>query len=85
MIVWSLALWGLLWALRRRLPRGSVFALYLLLYALGDFAIAFLRGDGTWRRGLWLWQWVAVIEMCAAVGLAAYVWIKIHRRMSADG
>ena len=77
MIVWSLALWGLLWGLRRRLPRGGAFALYVLLYALGDFAITFLRGDGTWRRGLWLWQWVAVVEMCAAAGLVVYVWIKV--------
>lgn len=77
MIVWSLALWGLLWGLRRRLLRGGAFALYLLLYALGDFAVTFLRGDGTWRRGLWLWQWVAVVEMCVAAGLVVYVWIKV--------
>jgi phosphatidylglycerol:prolipoprotein diacylglycerol transferase len=74
MIAWCLALWGLLWGLRRRLPRGAAFALYLLLYALGDFGVAFLRGDGTWRWGLWLWQWAAVVEICAAVGFAGYAW-----------
>jgi phosphatidylglycerol:prolipoprotein diacylglycerol transferase len=79
MVAWCLALWALLSALHHRLPRGAAFAFYLLLYALGDFSVAFLRGDGTWRRGLWLWQWAAVGEMCAAVGLVAYVWIKIHQ------
>lgn len=78
MIAWSLALWGLLWGLRHRLPRGATFALYVLLYAMGDFAVTFLRGDGTWRRGLWLWQWVAAAEMCAAVGLAVSAWTKFH-------
>jgi hypothetical protein len=86
MIVWCLVLWGLLRGLRHRLPRGMSFALYLLLYALGDFGVAFLRGDGTWRWGLWLWQWVAVAEMCAAVGLAIHVWNKAghnpHRCLS---
>jgi phosphatidylglycerol:prolipoprotein diacylglycerol transferase len=85
MIVWSLLLWGLLWGLRRRLPRGGTFALYLLVYALGDFAVAFLRGDGTWRWGLWWWQWLAVVEICAALGLMAYAWIKVHRGMMVGG
>lgn len=82
MIAWSLALWGLLWGMRRRMPRGAAFALYLLLYALGDFAVAFLRGDGTWRRGLWLWQWAAVVEMCVAVGWGAYLWTRAERRVA---
>ena len=76
MIGWCLALWGLLWALRHRLPRGASFALYLWLYALGDLAVAFARGDGTWRWGLWLWQWVALAEMVVAIGLAACTWLN---------
>jgi prolipoprotein diacylglyceryltransferase len=85
MIAWCLALWGLLWRLRHRLSPGTAFALYLLLYALGDFAVAFLRGDGTWRWGLWLWQWAAAVEVCAAVGLAVYLWIKGYRRPALGG
>jgi phosphatidylglycerol:prolipoprotein diacylglycerol transferase len=85
MIVWSLALWGLLWWLRHRLPRGALLALYLLLYALGDFVVAFLRGDGTWRFGLWLWQWVAVVQMCVALWLAKFVWTRADRRWVRDG
>jgi phosphatidylglycerol:prolipoprotein diacylglycerol transferase len=74
MIVVCLLIFGLLWALRRRLPSGLLFALYLGLYALADLLVWFLRGDGTWRRGLWLWQWVALIEVGIAMGLAALYW-----------
>jgi prolipoprotein diacylglyceryltransferase len=90
MIAWCLALAALLWSLRQQLPRGTAFAVYLLLYALGDFCVGFLRGDGTWRRGLWLWQWVALFEMCLAVGLALYAQTRpdktpaAHSTASAD-
>jgi phosphatidylglycerol:prolipoprotein diacylglycerol transferase len=84
MIAWCLALWGFLWGLRRRLWPGMSFALYLLLYALGDLAVAFLRGDGTWRFGLWLGQWVALVEMCAGVALATYSWTRADRELAID-
>jgi phosphatidylglycerol:prolipoprotein diacylglycerol transferase len=73
MIVTCLLLVGLLWAVRRRLGArpGLLFALYLGLYALVDLLVWFLRGDGTWRRGLWLWQWAALIELCVAIGFIA--------------
>ncbi len=81
MIVWCLLLWSVLWGLRRRLLRGFSFALYLLLYALADFGVTFLRGDGTWRCGLWLWQWVAIAEACMAIGLGLYVWSRADRNV----
>jgi phosphatidylglycerol:prolipoprotein diacylglycerol transferase len=67
MIGWCLLLWGLLQGARMRWPRGLAFVLYLLLYALADFAVAWMRGDGAWRWGLWLSQWTAAAEMCAAL------------------
>jgi phosphatidylglycerol:prolipoprotein diacylglycerol transferase len=75
MIVVCTLLGVLLWTWRDRLGRrlGLSFALYLGAYALADFCAWFLRGDGTWRRGLWLWQWGALIGLCVAVGLGAYV------------
>ena len=70
MIAVCLLVGALLWAGRERLRdrAGLAFALYLGLYALADFGVWFLRGDGTWRWGVWLWQWVALAELCAAVG-----------------
>ncbi len=82
MIGACLLLFGVLWVLRNRLPRGGSCALYLLVYALADFGIAFLRGDGTWRWGLWLWQWVALAEVCAAIALIVYVWTRQDQRMN---
>lgn len=69
MIGWCVFLFIFLFILYRRSARTPTFALYLLLYALADFGVAFLRGDGVWRRGLWLGQWAALGEMLVAVGL----------------
>jgi prolipoprotein diacylglyceryltransferase len=84
MMGWSLALWGILARLRtssfagRRLclPRGGAFVAYLLLYALGNLCVMFLRGDGTWRSGLWLSQWADIVQASAAIGLGAYTWTR---------
>jgi phosphatidylglycerol:prolipoprotein diacylglycerol transferase len=73
MIAVNLALFAVLWALRKRLRGGLLFALYLGVYAAADLAIGFLRGDGTWRWGLWLWQWMALGGIVLSVGLATYV------------
>jgi prolipoprotein diacylglyceryltransferase len=74
MIAACLLLGALLWAWRARLGRrvGLAFALYLGFYCLADFCVWFLRGDGTWRWGLWLWQWAALIGFCMAIGLCAH-------------
>jgi hypothetical protein len=72
MIGWSLFLWAILW-LRpgaiRALPGGGTFAVYLLLYALADGLVWFLRGDGTWHFGLWPAQWVGLLQVGVALGL----------------
>lgn len=69
MIAWCLLLWGVLWAMRGRFRPGGLFSLYLLLYALADFGIAFIRGDGVWKLGIWLSQWVTLVEISVAIGL----------------
>jgi hypothetical protein len=75
MMGWSLLLWCILWSrpgALRALPDGMPFALYLLLYAVADALVWFLRGDGTWRYGLWPAQWVSLLQMLAALGLIAH-------------
>ena len=85
MILWCVLLWVALWRTHRRLPRGLSFALYLLSYALADLGMGFLRGDGTWRYGLWLSQWAAVVEMCVALALGAYVVTRSDRNDRGKG
>jgi phosphatidylglycerol:prolipoprotein diacylglycerol transferase len=51
--VWNLIGFGILWSLRRRLkPQGSLFLLYLALYAAGDLSIRFVRAGEPFRSGM---------------------------------
>ncbi len=72
MMAWCGLVFFLLFIIGYRSLHSPTFALYLLLYASADFGVAFLRGDGTWRVGLWLGQWVALGEMVIAVGLLIF-------------
>jgi phosphatidylglycerol:prolipoprotein diacylglycerol transferase len=52
-LIWNLIGFGILWSLRRRLkPQGSLFLLYLALYAAGDLAIRFVRVGEPFRSGM---------------------------------
>jgi len=51
--VWNLIGFGILWSLRSRLkPQGSLFLLYLALYAAGDLSIRFVRVGEPFRSGM---------------------------------
>jgi phosphatidylglycerol:prolipoprotein diacylglycerol transferase len=52
-LIWNLIGFSILWSLRRRLkPQGSLFLLYLALYAAGDLSIRFVRVGEPFRSGL---------------------------------
>jgi phosphatidylglycerol---prolipoprotein diacylglyceryl transferase len=52
-IAWDLIGFGILWSLRRRLePKGSLFLLYLAIYAAGDLSIRFVRVGEPFRQGM---------------------------------
>ena len=52
-ILWDLIGFGILWLVRRRLePKGSLFLLYLAIYAAGDLSIRFVRVGEPFRSGL---------------------------------
>jgi phosphatidylglycerol:prolipoprotein diacylglycerol transferase len=52
-IIWNLIGFGILWSVRRRLqPKGSLFLLYLAIYAAGDLCIRFVRVGEPFRTGL---------------------------------
>ncbi|MBI3978480.1 MAG: prolipoprotein diacylglyceryl transferase [Chloroflexi bacterium] len=71
--IWDLAIFAVLWSLRRRLVAdGQLFALYLGLYAAGKFAVSFFRTETVWLWGLQEAQLVAVGMLVAALALAAW-------------
>lgn len=65
--LWDLAIFAVLWSLRRRMPAdGQIFALYLGLYAVGKFALTFLRSETIWIWGLQEAQLLAVGALIVA-------------------
>ncbi len=47
-LAWNVIGFVMLWLLRKRLkPQGTLFLLYLVIFAAGDFVIRFFRGDTT--------------------------------------
>lgn len=73
-ILWDLGLLGLLVLLRRRsLPGGLLFMVFIGGYAIGRFALTFVRQEAVWAWGLQEAQLIALVALVLA-GAGAY-WI----------
>ncbi len=59
--------WGLFQAAPRVKPSGKLFCIYLLIYALGRFALEFLRGDQLLYAGWTVPQWTSVLLAVVAI------------------
>lgn len=81
-MLWDLAIFGLLWKLKVRLkPPGSLFLLYLNLYAFGRFFLSFLRQDSNFMAlGLNQPQWISLLVLSVAVP-----WLVSRVRKEKDG
>ena len=67
-MLWNGVLLGLLWRLRRRQhPDGTLFLTYLALYALGRFALGFVRQEAIVLVGLQQAQLVALIALALSL------------------
>lgn len=73
-MAWDLGVFAVLWwVLRPRLRRdGQLFAAYLALYALGKFALTFLRTETIWFAGLQEAQFLAIAAAALALAWAAW-------------
>lgn len=79
--LWDLAIFAVLWPLRRRITAdGQLFALYLGLYAIGKFALTFFRTETIWFWGLQQAQLLALGALASAV-LWAGLWHVKQRRV----
>ena len=73
-LVWNLIVFAIIWQFRERLkPQGSLFFLYLCLYAIGDFGLRFFRVNEPFLLGLQQGQLISL-----AILVIALPWL-IHR------
>ena len=78
-IVGLLVVFAIVWRLRTRLTvDGQLFALYLGLYAIGKFAVTFVRLDPVYAWGLQQSHFVALGLMVIALGW--YAWSRGGQR-----
>jgi phosphatidylglycerol:prolipoprotein diacylglycerol transferase len=67
-LIWNLIGFSILWSLRRRLkPQGSLFLLYLALYAAGDLSIRFVRVGEPFLFGLQQAQLIGIAILVITV------------------
>ncbi|HIE17426.1 MAG TPA: prolipoprotein diacylglyceryl transferase [Dehalococcoidia bacterium] len=73
-LIWNLIGFSLLWLLRRRIrPQGSLFLLYLAIYAAGDLSIRFVREGEPFLFGMQQAQLIGI-----AVLLITVPWLVIR-------
>ena len=71
-MAWNMIALAVVWRLRGRLmPDGMLFALYLALYAVGRFAITFLREDQVWALGMQEAHYISLLVLAITVPLLA--------------
>ena len=74
-IAMNLAIVAIIWPLRnKRLPDGTIFAVYSALYAATRFVISFVREERVWFWGLQEAQVVAVVMFVASLAALAWLW-----------
>lgn len=75
-LLWNLIVFAIVWQLRDRLkPQGSLFFLYLCLYAAGDFGLRFFRVNEPFLMGLHQGQVISL-----AILVIAVPWLIIRMR-----
>jgi len=79
-LLWNLIVFAVIWLMRGRLkPQGSLFFLYLCLYAAGDFGLRFLRVNEPFLIGLQQGQLISL-----AILVIAVPWLIIRMRRASQ-
>ena len=67
-LIWNLIVFAVVWLMRDRIkPQGSLFFLYLCLYAAGDFGLRFLRINEPFLLGLQQGQVISLAILVVAI------------------
>lgn len=76
-LLWNLIVFAVVWCMRDKLkPQGSLFLLYLCLYAVGDFGLRFFRVNEPFLLGLHQGQVISLVILVIAAPLLV---IRIRR------
>jgi phosphatidylglycerol---prolipoprotein diacylglyceryl transferase len=68
--VWGLVIFTILWSVRKKIqPVGSVYLLFIILYALGDVITRLFRQPDAVFMGIQMQQFVNIIMMIVAIPL----------------
>ena len=70
-LLWDLAIFGILWSARRRLPEGIPALLYVMLYGVGRFVISFARLEPAFVLSLSAAQVIALSSLAVVLPLLA--------------
>ena len=72
-VLWYSLVFIVLWTVRKDLkPQGSLFLLFIILHASGDFATRVLRDDNEFLFGLQQAQVISILMLAAAIPLYIY-------------
>jgi phosphatidylglycerol:prolipoprotein diacylglycerol transferase len=76
-LVWGLIVFGIVWRLRDKLkPEGSLFFLFICIFAIGDFVIRFVRVD---TPVLWGFRQAQVLDLAALAIFLPWLIVKLRR------
>lgn len=80
-VLWNLIVFAVVWKLRGRLkPHGSLFLLYLALYAAGDFGLRFLRVNEPFLFGLHEGQIISLAILVIVIPLLVIRMLKFRQQ-----
>ena len=84
-LLWNLVVFSVVWFMRDRLkPHGSLFLLYLSLYAVGDFSLRFFRVNDIFLFGLQEGQVISLAILVVAVPWLIVRMRRFRRKNSVD-
>jgi phosphatidylglycerol:prolipoprotein diacylglycerol transferase len=76
-LLWGLIVFGIVWRLRGKLkPEGSLLFFFICIFAIGDFAIRFLRTDDP---VLWGLRQAQVLDLAALAVFLPWLIIRMRR------
>jgi len=76
-LLWGLIVFGIMWRLRGKLkPEGSLLFFFICIFAVGDFALRFLRAEEPWLWGL---RQAQFIDLAAVAIFLPWLIIRMRR------